>query len=72
MSSSMMQCSSTECLPNVEVQDEEETVRLWELTTTGYIEDLTAELQIGRKFNSFEEVKGLLDKLKASSHPMRV
>ena len=72
MSSSMMQCSSTECFPNVEVQDEEERVRLWELNTIEYVEDLTAELQIGRKFNSFEEVKGLLDKLKASGHPMRV
>ena len=68
----MMQCSSTECLPNFEVQDEEETVWLWELNTTGYVEDLTAELQFGRKFNLFEEVKGLLDKLEASGHPIRV
>lgn len=32
--------------------------------------DFMAELQIGRKFNLFEEVKELLDKLKASNHPM--
>ena len=30
------------------------------------------DLQIGRKFNSFQEVQDLLSKLKAFNHPMRV
>ena len=40
----------------------------------GYGEDcdLTEELQIRRKFNSFYEAKELLDKLKACGHPMHV
>ena len=34
--------------------------------------DLMNDLQIGRKFNSFQEVQDLLSKLKAFNHPMRV
>ena len=44
----MIQSSSTERLPGDDVQDEEEAEC-----------DLTAELQIERKFNSFDEVKEL-------------
>ena len=34
--------------------------------------DLMNDLQIGRKFNSFQEVQDILSKLKAFNHPMRV
>ena len=34
--------------------------------------DLMNDLQIGRKFNSFQEVQDLLSKLKTFNHPMRV
>ena len=57
-----------------EVQDEQEleTVQLEESNDVDNMDnDLMAELQIG-KFNSFEEVKRLLDKLKASNHLMCV
>ena len=60
-SSSMIQSSSTEHLPVDDVQDEEESEC-----------NLTVQLQIGRKFNSFDEVKELLDKFKTSGHPMHV
>ena len=72
---------STKCLPSDDVQDEEEseTVRLGEFrelnaAMIGYCQDcdLTEELQIGRQFNLFDEVKELLDKFKACGHPMRV
>ena len=59
--SSTIQSSSTERLPGDDVQDKEESEC-----------DLNAELQIGRKFNSFDEVEELLGKFKASGHPMRV
>ena len=58
-----------------DVQDEEEEiVQLGDTATVGYGEDcdLTAVLQIGRKFNSFDEVKELMDKFKAAGHPMCV
>ena len=32
--------------------------------------DLMNDVQVGRKFNSFEEVKELLRKLRAYNHPM--
>ena len=57
----MIQSSFTERLPGDDIQDEEESEC-----------DLTVELQIGRKFTSFDKVKELLDKFKASGHPMRV
>jgi len=34
--------------------------------------DVMNDLQVGRKFNSFEEVQELLDKLKVCNHPMHV
>ena len=33
---------------------------------------LMNDVEVGRKFNLFEEVQELLGKLKASNHPMRV
>ena len=33
---------------------------------------LMNDVEVGRKFNSFEEVQELLSKLKASNHPMRM
>ena len=57
----MIQSSFAERLPSDDVQDKEESEC-----------DLTAELQIGRKFNSYDEVTELLDKFKASGHPMHV
>ena len=61
----MIQSSSTGCLPSDEVQDEGKpvTVQLVEcrelntatvaLATVGYVEDLTAKLQIGKKVKNY-------------------
>ena len=33
---------------------------------------LSAELLVGKKFNSYDEMMALLDRLKASNHPLYV
>ena len=74
MSSSIIQSGFTERCPGDDVQDGEGEFQDLNAATVSYGEDcdLTEELQIGRKFNSFDKVKELLDKFKACGHPMRV
>ena len=52
--------------------EEEETEVSLSNTANGVNSDnnVMVQLQIRRKFNSFDEVKSLLDTLKAANHPM--
>jgi len=59
-------------LQESESDDEEEETEVSHSNTASSDEDIMVQLQVGKTFNSFDEVKALLDTLKATNHPMRV